>query len=308
MGHLYTFSGVTSGNLINKLIGSFHMALFMYVSGYVAYYPPDSLKGLIIKLLRRSLTYLIPMYVVGWLLYLFALYTVDSSNPILYSIKGTIWFGNWYWYLKVLTIFSLLSLPIMYKSKVWIDLLCICCSYFLFGCLWKFGGAIGQNLCMEHATCFYPFFVFGMMERKYRRLHELIKTDSFFAVALVGYACLFFIQCNVHIVNTMSNRFLIPVFAIVIISNIFCKLEEKQSWVLLGLEYCGKHSLQVYLFHYFFVLFVNIQGLWLWGVDSHNNLYVHLSILFVSIVIAALSILIGEMLKKSKYISKIIYQ
>lgn len=40
MGHLYTFSGATSGNLINKLIGSFHMPLFMYVSGFVAFTPP----------------------------------------------------------------------------------------------------------------------------------------------------------------------------------------------------------------------------------------------------------------------------
>ena len=40
MGHLYPFSETTSGNLINKLIGSFHMALFMYVSGFVAFAPP----------------------------------------------------------------------------------------------------------------------------------------------------------------------------------------------------------------------------------------------------------------------------
>ena len=307
MGHLYTFSGATSGNLINKLIGSFHMPLFMYVSGFVAFTPPDNLESLIIKLLRRSVKYLVPMYVVGWLLYLFASYTVASDNAILHSVKGTVWFGNWYWYLKVLTIFSLLSIPVMYKSKIWIDLLCICCSYILFGCLWKFGDAVGQNLCMEHATCFYPFFALGMMTRKYNRLHELIKTDLLFAISIVGYAYLFFNQSCVHIVNTLSDRFLMPVFAIVIISNIFCKLEEKQSKVLQGLEYCGKHSLQVYLFHYFFVLFVNIQGLWLCGVDTKNNLYVHLLILFVSIVIAVLSIMVGEMLKSSKYISKIIY-
>ena len=217
MGHLYTFSGATSGNLINKLIGSFHMALFMYVSGFVAFATHDSLKGLSLKLLRRSVKYLVPMYVVGWLLYAFASCTVASDNAILNSVRGTVWFGNWYWYLKVLTIFSLLSIPIMYKSKIWIDLLCICCSYILFGGLWKFGGAVGQNLCMEHATCFYPFFALGLLTRKYDRLHELIKTDLFFAVALVGYACLFFIHCNVHIVNTLSERFIMPLFAIVII-------------------------------------------------------------------------------------------
>ena len=90
--------------------------------------PPDNLESLIIKLLRRSVKYLVPMYVVGWLLYLFASYTVASDNAILHSVKGTVWFGNWYWYLKVLTIFSLLSIPVMYKSKIWIDLLCICCA------------------------------------------------------------------------------------------------------------------------------------------------------------------------------------
>ena len=40
VGHLYTFSEATDGNLVNKLIGSFHMALFMFVSGFVAYILP----------------------------------------------------------------------------------------------------------------------------------------------------------------------------------------------------------------------------------------------------------------------------
>ena len=44
MGHLYTFSETTSGNLINKLIGSFHMALFMYVSGFVAFAPLQTVR------------------------------------------------------------------------------------------------------------------------------------------------------------------------------------------------------------------------------------------------------------------------
>ena len=43
VGHLYTFSEATDGNLVNKLIGSFHMALFMFVSGFVAYiFPPPT--------------------------------------------------------------------------------------------------------------------------------------------------------------------------------------------------------------------------------------------------------------------------
>lgn len=40
VGHLYTFSEATDGNLVNKFIGSFHMALFMFVSGFVAYILP----------------------------------------------------------------------------------------------------------------------------------------------------------------------------------------------------------------------------------------------------------------------------
>ena len=53
MGHLYTFSETTSGNLINKLIGSFHMALFMYVSGFVAF-APDNLKRLNHKIVAKK--------------------------------------------------------------------------------------------------------------------------------------------------------------------------------------------------------------------------------------------------------------
>ena len=45
VGHLYTFSEATDGNLVNKFIGSFHMALFMFVSGFVAYIlPPQAVR------------------------------------------------------------------------------------------------------------------------------------------------------------------------------------------------------------------------------------------------------------------------
>lgn len=41
--------------------------------------------------------------------------------------------------------------------------------------------------------------------------------------------------------------------------------------------------------------------------DCNNNLFMHLCVLMMSIIIAALSVSVGELLKYSKYIGKLIY-
>ena len=309
VGHLYTFSEATDGNLVNKFIGSFHMALFMFVSGFVAYIlpPPLDYRSLLTKLLNRCVRYIVPMYVVGWLLYLFALNTVSPDNNMLLAMRDGVLFGNWYWYLKALAIFSLLSVPIMHGNRIWIDVICVFIYYALFRVLWKYGGEIGANLCMEHATCYFPFFSLGLLTRKYSRLQKLMKSEALLAISIVGYVSLFFFTCDIHIVNTLSNRFMLPVCAIVVAFNTLSKMDHKQSKILQGLEYFGNNSLQVYLFHYFFVLFVNIHVMWKWGMDCNNNLFMHLCVLMMSIIIAALSVSVGELLKYSKYIGKLIY-
>ena len=46
VGHLYTFSEATDGNLVNKFIGSCHMALLRFVAGWVAYVvPPQAVRN-----------------------------------------------------------------------------------------------------------------------------------------------------------------------------------------------------------------------------------------------------------------------
>lgn len=43
IGHVYIFSFGMTDTLVFKIIGSFHMHLFMFVSGYVAYIPPNKI-------------------------------------------------------------------------------------------------------------------------------------------------------------------------------------------------------------------------------------------------------------------------
>lgn len=60
LGHcfLYLFDGVGQGFALNKILSSFRVSLFMFVSGYLNY---GSFDGSLFKLKRRFINMIIPL-------------------------------------------------------------------------------------------------------------------------------------------------------------------------------------------------------------------------------------------------------
>ena len=310
LGHILVFSTHSAQfTTISKYIGSMHMQLFMFVSGFVGFRMIEKpYKNGIAKVLRRIPKYVWPMYVVGWLLAIFLmLMFMNKDNVAVNMTLASAYWGNWYWYLKTLSIFTVMSLPVMiYKNKV-VDVGVVLFNYVLFFILWKFGKELGVNLCMEHATCFFPFYVMGMFCRKYKEIYKIISFVYVPCISLIIYVILFNIEFSNHLFYNVSVRFMQPICAIVFLRYVFAKTELIRNCALNELENLGKQSLDIYLFHYFLVFPINFYILDSLGKEVTPPSLMLLLFISVTICIAYLSMLVGTLIRKSNILSILIF-
>lgn len=308
LGHLYYFSGTSDNNAVNKFLGFTNMPILMFISGYLCLVSKRPFKEILNKIVARSIKYLVPMLVVSWGLMFFLLEIPGVNKKLLMPVLQSGFLGNWYWYLKVLIIFSFISIPLFLSKRFGIDLLMIGSTYILFTVLWRYGGALGDNLRMEHATTFYPFFAFGLLVKKYAKLLRIIQSKYTTALCFVIFSGMFVIeQWPSHLLMNLSIHGILPFTAIVFLWNIFQKFNTSSNKFLLGLEYCGKYSLEIYLFHYFFLAFVNVSPFMVWGMHTNNELLIHSLLLILALLISVFSIVLGKLLHCDNLLNKLVF-
>ena len=104
MGHIIYFVFHLSEDLIWGYIYSFHVPLFIFLSGYVISTPPYML-----KLTKRMIALLMPAITIGGFL------CYVTSRSFMYFVTDDMKLG--YWYLFVLAFFYLLLTPFRLKLK-----------------------------------------------------------------------------------------------------------------------------------------------------------------------------------------------
>lgn len=96
-------------------------------------------------------------------------------------------------------------------------------------------------------------------------------------------------------------------FCYVFLWNIFQKFNTSSNKFLLGLEYCGKYSLEIYLFHYFFLSFVDVSPFMAWGMHTNNEMLIHFLLLILALLISVFSIVLGKLLHCDNLLNKLVF-
>ena len=105
IGHLIAFTTDNDGpNPVNQLIVSFHMPLFMFLSGFVISPPKD-----IQTLFKKAIRFILPMIWVGLLF----TYIVGKN----FQSFLTDHYKNGYWYLYILTIYFVFVAVVVMKRQ-----------------------------------------------------------------------------------------------------------------------------------------------------------------------------------------------
>ncbi|PXY45696.1 acyltransferase family protein [Flavobacterium hydrophilum] len=248
-------------NELFLFIYSFHMPLFFFLSGYIAFktIKIESLKNYFQFIKSKSVSLLIPM--LTWPLIKQYCFTskIDFSFETFYSIileeitNPGLWFLRMlFFFLIVYSIFHIASERFNKKRLLIFDLVIIIIdiAFFLLFCY------LIQLEAIFHHLFYFIFLMIGVFLSKYDFLKTIITNK-----VVVSLSLLFFIVSVGHyndliyLIDSSQNKilkFFISVFAIIIFYHIAKKI-SLSNWLDNSICFLGRKSLVIYVTHFLFL-------------------------------------------------------
>lgn len=305
MGHMYGFSFGQSEDVVCRIVGSFHMPLFMFLSGLVACSGATTPFWNLSKLVRKLRGLLLPLFVFG--LGFTMTWVRDFGTAFVGFLESPNKSG--YWYLMTLAVFyvSLSLYRLNVKQKWYVDVALAVALWGGYFVLWKYGAQTIDYFCILNCGNFYPFFMLGVFTTKYRLLEKMKQANWLFSLCVVGYIVLFLVDMPVHALASLNKHVFLPYCMVFIVVSIFIGRHGKTSRLERVLDYVGKRTLDVYVIHYFFMGQIHLADLVGGWEASGNALLTFVLALFLTVLVTALTIGIGNVLHHGKWIERFVY-
>lgn len=284
--------------LVNNWIYSWHMPLFIFISGIT--YKMSCLKnnspnyGKIRKnTLNLGLLYIIFGTTLPVLKIIFAKYV---NNPVsLKNLAKIILFPETLmWYIWVLIIyywiFAVLCKGRNFNLLIFAALLCISTA-----ASWVYSLGIIKMLCIKNLLYCSVFFYLGLY---YTELQEYLKKTVYFlgvfAICKIIYIVCFYYSSGYELlIDTLLDQ-LNGFFMIEFIVLIFSKVKKSLS----GLEYIGTNSLVIYLLHTYFITILR-------KVVLKFNIHCLISIIICTIVPLVICVILAYIVNSNKVLGYI---
>lgn len=232
-------------NIIFKIIYSFHMPLFMLLSGYTMYkytkkYDINFLKKKFIRLIIPTIVWSYLIYFVRNFEFVGIKEFIQFPNSIIEYTKILFWYPDiliWFLYIVFLCniIFYIHKKIIKEKNEkadIIVTILFAIIIYLL----------PNQNFGIARLQIYFPIFSLGYYIAKY--FEHIKKYLKYLVVPSVIIYIWAFSKFNV-IVDNKLIYYLISISAIIIIYNIVTKIKYEK--INNGLAFLGKKSLEIYL-------------------------------------------------------------
>lgn len=229
-----------------SIICTFHVPLFFFLSGLVIAAPPNFR-----KFISKAKKFLVPMLLVGIvnavLIGRVADFFLDSGH-------------NGYWYLLTLTQFYLLLVPYRYCKgllDVPLTLFIWIAAYFAV----RIQDTLFSPLNIGGIFSYWPFFIIGHFCRKYSVLDYVTGRPwltSIFALAFLALLVTLFSRINQL---SMVLEYALALVAITALVALFSHFGDSHTFLERLLLYIGNSTLDIYIYHYFFIRFINLEFL-----------------------------------------------
>lgn len=281
-----------NASFIWKIIYSFHMPMLFFVSGFLFYKKgSQTIETVCSQIVKRARRLLIP--------YL-------STGVFVLFLKG--YFG--YWFFIVLFILDMIFLFELYiedalnmgkNSRV-------VCHGLVFVTLYFILHRYTNNLPVELSNLsglpqYYLVFIFGYLVHKYSKLERMLICCSGAFFSSVAYMVLMVVV--VYFGKLKMLGIFIPLAAISFLYGF--SLKEKCG--LGGVKMIGRNSMEIYVFHLFFVIqFPNVGNYVLELNDFPTSISIQLVYsLLLSAIAIFFSVIMARLIKSNEYLSKILF-
>ena len=305
MGHIYGIAFALSDDVAYRVISSFHMPLFMFLSGLVACSGATSPFWNLKKLSRKLRGLVLPLLVFGMCFTMTWAKDFESGLKCFWESPNK----NGYWYLMTLAVFyvSLSLYRLNVKQKWYIDVALAIAIWGGMFALWKYTAQTKDYFCMLNCGNFYPFFMLGVMTTKYNLLDKMQKANWLFSLCIVAYTFLFCVDMPFHALVSLNKHIFLPFCMVYIVVNLFVSRHGATSYGEKILDFVGKRTLDIYVIHYFFISMIHLKDLGNNWEGTENSLLMFIVAIGLSVVITALSIGVGYVLHQGRIIEKFVY-
>ena len=281
--------------IIWKIIYSFHMPLLFFVSGFLFYKEGQIMNFKTVKqtTLKRAQRLLVPYITTG----IFVSF-----------LRG--YFG--YWFFIVLFILNVVVMIELYieeklqtsKKQEIVGHFCFFVLLSLFAKIYR-GYLPCEVMQLGSLPHFYLVFIFGYIVHKYKVVDELISNQKVSLICIILYVVLMILINYYGVFLFLSS--LIPLTAISYLFNYSKQL--RNNAIVGGVNIIGKKSMEIYVFHLFFVMAFPEFGAYILGI-SNMPLSLTLQLLYsfvISVIAIVLSIGMSDLIKSNKYLAMLLF-
>lgn len=322
--HVSMNFGMDSTNsMLNAFFLTFRMPMFFFVSGFIGYkaHQQFTRNQYLTLLKRKAFCQLVPTAI------FFTIFSfVTGGTPLSFFTRGL----EGYWFTLVLFELFVLYYTLSYiinnylknNSIVQFTILFIVIAFF-FNAL-----ALYMNVDLTRVPrvcialtlnnfCYYSqFFFFGVLCRMYgSNFYKLLDNKIFTTLVLSGFLLLFILVNTVltndfnKVIHYVLDSIVIKYFGLVSLFLVFYTYQEQfASNKKLGqaLQYVGKHTLDIYLLHYFFIPNMH-EFKYLISAPNENIPMEILLVGIITIIVISICLLISKILRISPILTKYLF-
>lgn len=322
LGHVIAGSVTGLGNtILMDIIWTLQIPLFMIVGGFVVQFSRkvNNAKTFFQYIGRRSLTYLLP-----WAIWTFLIRGLIFGQQFMFDIKGLLFNMDWgYWFLFSLwvisSIFGVAELFVIKcikkANKIWqAILICIFSAIMgvmLLGCICYF---VSPDFLGAKLTLYYlPFFLIGYFVGEWQKQIKCkIKNIKLMKDMIsICAMCVFFALINYNNFYEGGDEVLFTILRVlaslsgsVLVCCIFENFNSVNNKIIDVFTYIGRHSLEIYVSHYLFLLTATIK---MQVLPDMNTLSGTVIILINFCIVFLGAILTSYLLNKNKVIKLVLF-
>lgn len=329
--HLETFAYHTSQSFICQILTTFRMPLFFFISGYIAYKADQrwNLNSFANNIFKKTKIQLIPTLFFG-LIFTYLVKNVSWVEFISEPMK----LG--YWFTPVLLDFFIIYYTTSFifqklfpldvktekKERALAFTLCAIAVILYFAKLiFRYNPSlqtIYDILSLHSVFTYFPFFVFGIIAKiYYSQFNKLFENNLYSTTTIIAFTIIFLFRSyyiNTNIISPSISSIIDPplmilngLLGLTIVYHFFQKYQKSFTKnTILGktLQYIGKHTLDIYLLHYFLIPDLSNIGQHLGSSSTIIGLFIGL---IIAIMIIAVCLVISNTIRLSPILAHYLF-
>ena len=292
------------------------MPLFFFISGFFAYNANrkiDNLSSYIYEILKKGRIQLVSTLLFGGL-FTYIIYKQNFIDFLSMPLKNGYWFTIALFFMFFIY-YSLIYLTKRYQIKI--NPILITSSLVLYGCIslvhLPYINNIYNIFCLYSVFKYFLFFIIGILTAQYKnKVNSLLNLNFFLTLTIFIFiicSYIFYIQLPLQelpIINKLIEHIFRNTIALSGIIILFCAFSKyqfifiKSNKIGRSLQYIGKHTLEIYILHYFFLPKLPQIGIFL---NSYNNIIIEFAIsIILAILVIIICIIVSNILRLSPFL------